>query len=114
MPRHGSESIFVNEQEFYEEFFESRGLTKITQYRPPRLPPITVKVASRFARERYVWKAGDHYYTLASRFYGDPKLWWTIGWFNGKPTEATLKPGDVIYIPRPVSKLLTFLGMGSV
>ena len=68
-------------------------------------------------RDNDIWvmtQDGDRLDLLANQYYGDPKLWWTIGWFNGKPTEATLKPGDVIYIPRPVSKLLTFLGMGSV
>ena len=114
MPRHGSEDTFVNEHEFYEEFFENRGLTKITHYRPPRLPPITPRVASKFTRERYIFKLGDRYHNIASRFYGDPKLWWAIAWFNGKPTEASLKAGDVIYIPRPIGRLMTFLSMGSV
>ena len=114
MPRHGTEDIFVNQDDFYEEFIEGRGLIKIKQYRPPNLPPITVEIASRFTRTRYVWKLGDRYHNIASKFYGDPKLWWTIAWFNGKPTEGTLKPGDVIYIPSPVSRLLTYSTMGSV
>ena len=114
MPRHGTEDTFVNEEELYEEFFDKRDLVKVTQYRSPDLPPITVEVASEFTRQRYVWKAGDRYHSIASKFYGDPKLWWAIAWFNGKPTEAMLKQGDVIYIPNPVSRLLTYSTMRSI
>ena len=114
MPRHGTEDIAVNTEELYEELFERRGLSKITHYRSPLLPPINVKVASRFSRQRYVWKAGDKFYNIANRFYGDPRLWWAIAWFNDKPTEGSLKSGDVIYIPKPINKLLTYLSMGSM
>ena len=114
MPRHGTEDIVTNQEELYEEFFEKRNVTRITHYRPPNLPPITVQIASEFTRQRHVWKLGDRYYSLASKYYGDPKLWWTIAWFNGKPTEATLKQGDVLYIPLEVQRLLTYSRMGSI
>ncbi len=114
MPRHGSENIIVNDNEFYEEFFEQRGLNKIRHYRSPKLPPMTVKVVKSFTRQRHVWTFGDRYYKLANKFYGDPKLWWAIAWFNQKPTEGLIKQGDIIYIPRPISRLLTYLNMGSM
>ena len=114
MPRHGPEEIITNTNDFYEEFFEARGLDRITHYRSPYLPPITVTVARKFSREKYIWKLGDKYYKIAARAYGDPKLWWVIAWFNQKPTEASLKQGDIIYIPKPVSRLLSYLNMGTM
>mgnify|MGYP001202111669 CR=1 FL=1 len=114
MPRHGTEDIVENREELYEEFFDRRDVPKITHYRSPLLPPLDVNIVSRFSRQKYVWKTGDKYYNIANKFYGDPKLWWAIAWFNDKPTEGTLKTGDVIYIPRPINKLLTYLSMGSV
>tara|TARA_R100000951_G_scaffold116723_1_gene130144 strand:+ start:1429 stop:1773 length:345 start_codon:yes stop_codon:yes gene_type:complete len=112
MPRHGTEDLITNRNEFYEEFFEARGVDRIRHYRSPMLPPITVDVIRSFTREKYVWKLGDKYYKIAARAYGDPKLWWAIAWFNQKPTENDVKQGDVIYIPRPINKLLTYLNMG--
>tara|TARA_Y100000592_G_C5429178_1_gene297384 strand:+ start:429 stop:773 length:345 start_codon:yes stop_codon:yes gene_type:complete len=111
MPRHGTEDIITNRNEFYEEFFEARDLDRITHYRSPVFPPMNAGVAKNFTSERYIWKLGDKYYKIADRAYGDPKLWWAIAWFNQKPTEGSLKQGDVIYIPRPINKLLTYMNM---
>ena len=90
MPRHGPEEIITNTNDFYEEFFEARGLDRITHYRSPYLPPITVTVARKFSREKYIWKLGDKYYKIAARAYGDPKLWWVIAWFNQNCNKFTL------------------------
>ena len=114
MPRHGSEDIYVNDKEFYEEFIEKRGLDRLTQYRTPKFPPITTAIRRRFRTIRYIWKQGDKYYKVANEFYGDPRLWWILAWFNQKPNEGLLKPGAVLYIPQPLSKILTFFNFGSI
>ena len=109
MPRHGTENLIENTEELYEEILEGRGLTKITHYRTPRWPKLTAKVRSRFVRQRHTWKLGDKYYKLANQYYGDPKLWWVIAWYNSTPTEASLQPGDVISIPVELEKTLKIL-----
>jgi len=114
MPRHGNEDIFDNNNEFYEEFIEKRGLTKITQYRTPRFPPLTPKVRRGFNTVRYIWKQGDKFYKVANEFYGDPRLWWVLAWFNQMPNEGMLRPGKVLYIPQPLNKILTFFNFGTV
>ena len=114
MPRHGSEKLTRNEEELYEEFFEERGVKGITHYRTPRWPRLTPKVRGRFIREKYVWKLGDSYWKLANEFYGDPKLWWVLAWYNQAPTEGHMKIGTVLYIPRPITKVLSFFNFGSV
>jgi len=113
MSRHGTENTRVNTEEFYEEFLEERGVPRITHYRTPRWPRLTAKVRRRFTRRRYVWKAGDRYWKLANEFYGDPKLWWVIAWYNEKPTEGHVKPGSILYIPLPVGKILSFFNIGA-
>ena len=98
MPRHGTENLFNNSEEIYEEF--------IRQYRTPRLPRLTEQVRTQFNSAVHIWKADDHYWKLAARYYGDSKLWWIIGWFNEKPTEGHLKIGDIVLIPQPIVNIL--------
>ena len=78
------------------------------------LPPITAQVVKQFITEKYVWKTGDRYYTIANKFYGDSRLWWAIAWFNQKPTEGHINQGDLLYIPKPIGKLLTYLNTGEI
>ena len=114
MPRHGTENLFNNSEEIYEEFLEKRDRPFIRQYRTPRLPRLTEQVRTQFNSAVLVWKADDHYWKLAARYYGDSKLWWIIGWFNEKPTEGHLKIGDIVLIPQPIDKLLSFFNYGTM
>jgi hypothetical protein len=114
MPRHGSEDVYVNEEEFYEELFNIRDVPKITHYRTAVWPPVTKELIKQFSNQRHTWKLGDKYYKLASQYYGSPKMWWVIAWYNQKPTEAHAKIGDTIYIPFPINRLLTYFNFGSM
>jgi nucleoid-associated protein YgaU len=114
MPRHGTESLIKNEEELYEEFFEERGVNHITHYRTPRWPPLTAEVRSQLVSVEHIWTLGDRYWKLAHRVYGNPKLWWVIAWYNEKPTEAHLSAGSVVLIPRPIDKVLSYFGYGSM
>ena len=114
MARHGKEDTFINTKQFYEEFFDKRGINRIKQYPTPKFPPLTIRMRRKFTSTRYIWKTGDKYFKIANQFYGDPRLWWVLAWYNQKPTEGMLKVGDVIYIPQPLSKVLTFFDYGSV
>ena len=51
MPRHGREDTFVNRNEFYEEFLEKRGLSRVKQYATPKLPPLTKKIRRKFVSQ---------------------------------------------------------------
>ena len=57
------------------------------------------------------WGLGDRYYKLAHKYYGDPEMWWIIAWYNGKPTEAHLKIGDVVKVPTPLWKIRAAYGV---
>jgi len=59
--------------------------------------------------KKHVWRHHDKFYKLAAIYYGDPKVWWPIPWFNQKPLESDYKPGDVIEIPYPLDELYRFL-----
>ncbi len=114
MPRYGTEEIIENEEEIYEEFFEERDVHKIAHYKTPKWTVLNAKARKQFITTKHVWKFGDKFWKLADRYYGDPKLWWVIAWYNQMPTEANAKKGQIVYIPNPLSSVLSFFYYGSI
>lgn len=109
--RYEQRSIFTNEQEMYQKLFDERGVNLIRQYASPNFRYPTYEEYSSLQIQNTVWQVGERYWKIADREYGDPDMWWVIAWFNKKPTEAHNKIGDVILVPRPLEKILTFLGV---
>lgn len=114
MPRHGTEDLIENKEELYEEFFDERDVNFIVHYRTPKWTPLDAEARSQFATTKHVWKMGDKWWKLASEYYGDPKLWWVLAWYNQSPTEASVKKGQIVYIPRPLNSVLSFFNYGSI
>jgi nucleoid-associated protein YgaU len=113
MSRYDSAKKGINDNEFYEEFREERNIRKIEQYRTPDFPVLTAQIRQRFVTTRHIWKMGDSYWKLASKYYGDPSLWWVIAWYNEKPTESHATAGGVILIPSPVEEVVSFFHYGA-
>ena len=108
--RYNNRPIAKNKNELYETFFEDRGVNHIRHYRTPVIKHLTSKERSRLTTVKVVWSQGDRFWRLASKFYGDPSYWWIIAWFNQKPTEASVKRGEVLLIPTPLNKVLEVAG----
>jgi len=87
----------INNSENYDELFEKRGVTSITQY--------STKVFSTSFKDKTIsyyqhyWSHGDRYHKLASKYYNDYRFWWVIAIFNETPSEGTIRYGDLIKIP---------------
>tara|TARA_R110001583_G_scaffold16538_3_gene67697 strand:+ start:3874 stop:4230 length:357 start_codon:yes stop_codon:yes gene_type:complete len=111
MKRYNNRTTFRNNDELYEKVLEEKDRLYINQYSTPRFPPITAKMKTQLTRQKYVWKTGDTYQRLAEAFYGDAKHWWVLGWYNQKPTDALVKIGDTIIIPKPLDTILQFFGV---
>ena len=109
MSRYANGAPFINNSEFYREFFAERGVGYIRQFRTGRLRHPTIPEMASLERVRHVWKVGDRFYKLAHQYYGDPTLWWVIAWFNLKPTEGHCKTGEMIRIPLPLNRVLEML-----
>ena len=45
-------------------------------------------------------------FKIAFDAYGDTRYWYLIAWWNQKPADFYCKPGDIIYIPRPLKDIL--------
>ena len=97
-----------NSEEVYEELRDSRDSKTVRHYTTPRIPHLTKQKRLRLNRIKHIWRTGDKYWNLAYKHYGDSSLWWLIAWYNQKPTEAHVKMGDTIIIPKPLNKILRF------
>ena len=111
MPRYGDKTPFENSSEFYEFLRQKRGAPRsIEQFNTIMIHNPTPRQRASLKTVNYVWKYGDRYYNLADQFYKDVRYWWVIAWFNARPTEANVRPGDVITIPVDLKTALKVLG----
>jgi len=89
---------------------ESRARKFIDHYSTANLIYPTVEQIQTLNFINHTWKAGDKYWKLSSTYYGSPKYWWIIAWYNKKPIEASLAVGDTLQIPQPLGDLLGMIG----
>lgn len=71
-------------------------------------PEVLANNASIYERTE-LWTAGLKMWKLAADHYGDGRLYWIIGLYNSKPTDAHWSPGDTVYIPHPVELAMKVL-----
>ena len=100
-----------NDSDFYSPLAQKRGLKSIRQ-----MQTVVIKNPEIFERvslntDTYIWKYSDRFYKLAFTYYNDPQLWWVIAWYNGYPTEANVKVGDVLDIPLDLEEIIQVLGL---
>jgi hypothetical protein len=104
--RYVDRPLFRNKDDMYEKFFHRRGKKFIRQYGTGILYYPTVKEIAALTRVQHIWKAGDRYYKLAIKYYGDAQYWWVIALFNRKPTDADVKVGQLLHVPLPLEAIL--------
>jgi nucleoid-associated protein YgaU len=108
--RYLNTKIINNDIEFYEFLRKKRGNIKnIKHYATNILKQPSVSERASLSTTSHIWKFGDRYYNLSHKYYNSTQYWWVIAWYNGYPTEADIKPGDVIDIPIDLEKVLTIL-----
>tara|TARA_R100000152_G_C6715859_1_gene142624 strand:- start:459 stop:803 length:345 start_codon:yes stop_codon:yes gene_type:complete len=106
--RYRNRNIFLNDDRSYKSFFDKRDVTKIEHYDTALLDYPTDEEIRNLEIVNIVWARGISYPKLADVYYGDPALWWVIGWFNKKPIETEVQFGDIISIPLPLEKVLQY------
>tara|TARA_B100000424_G_C22935520_1_gene497810 strand:- start:2241 stop:2573 length:333 start_codon:yes stop_codon:yes gene_type:complete len=99
MSRFNDRKKAFNDEEMYKNLLDDRGVKKIIQYTTPVLKFPDEEELLRIQTVDYTWKQGDRFWRIASKHFGNPRLWWVVAQFNRKPTESHLTPGDVIKIP---------------
>lgn len=100
-----------NEDELYDNLFETRDVKFVSHYTTPEFIKNTSFSVSELELVSHIWKEGDRIYKLAEKYYNDPSLWWVICQYNEKPTESHFKIGDKIFIPLQIEKIIRYLGI---
>ena len=86
----------LNDQQ-YKDLLEDRGIESISYYE-------NYSFSNNFTSEDYavyehIWSHGDKLYKLAIKYYGNREMFWMIGLFNNKPTDAHYAYGDIVLVP---------------
>jgi nucleoid-associated protein YgaU len=110
MPRYKGQRIIKNRLRFYNFLREKRGVVTLRHYGTPMLNNPSVLQRASIAKTNHIWTYGDRYYNLAKQYYNTPTYWWVIAWWNARPTEGHIKPGDIIVIPLNLEEALEVLG----
>tara|TARA_B100000035_G_scaffold294759_1_gene285280 strand:+ start:1638 stop:1979 length:342 start_codon:yes stop_codon:yes gene_type:complete len=105
--RYSRRKIVLNNLERYEPFLERRHRVSIRHYGTYFRTKMDMDVLRSLDKKTHRWQASDKFFKLASVYYDNPELWWVIAEFNQKPTENHCLPGDLIYIPMPVDKVIS-------
>lgn len=96
----------IQNSESMQEALSNRGLNQITHYNTLKLKTLSVSQIRSLTTNTYIWSSNDRFWKLSATYYGDPKYWWIIAWYNKKPIEAMINVGDKILIPFPLDKIL--------
>ena len=110
MGRYSDKPTINNNSAYYRSLVRKRGVKNIVHYGTPILHNPTVAQRSQVRTTAHIWTYGDRFYKLADQFYGDPSFWWVIAWYNGRPTEVDVSPGNVLEIPLDLADALNVLG----
>jgi nucleoid-associated protein YgaU len=107
--RYDDRRILKNDSEEYSGVFKEKKVKYIRQYDTAHFRyPTTAEIQS-LNRLIHIWSTGDRYYKLAGQHYGNPGYWWVIAHYNKRPTEADVQLGDMIYVPLPLEKILSYV-----
>ena len=104
--RNQNRDVLINDTREYIDFLRKRGLQSVKQY--GKMPIYETETYERAALQvvKHIVESGDRMYKLAFEHYGDVSLWWLIAWYNKKPTDFHMKPGQIIEIPLPLKEVL--------
>ena len=107
--RYGNKKKFINSTEHYVELFKERVNNKnLEQYETNISAPLPAALKKSLFEVQHLWQTGDKYWKLAAKHYGNGRYWWIIARYNNRPTEAHVRPGAVLNIPKPLDKILRY------
>ena len=105
--RFSTREIFLNDDKNYKNvFFKNRDVKELYQFDVPRISYPSPEETATLENVLGVWKSTDTLYNVSHAFYGSPKYWWVIAWYNKRASEAEFKIGDQYYVPLPLEAVL--------
>lgn len=109
MSRNKNRKKMVNESIRHQDLRDVREVSWIRHYTTPIMTTLTPVQRASLVKTQHIWKTGDKFYKLASKYYGNPNYWWIIAWYNHAPTEAHVRPGRVLLVPLPLEKVISYV-----
>ena len=107
--RYTRREMFLNNDNNYRKaFFVDRDIEETFQYDTPKISFPNDDVIRSLTNVLLLWSSTDKLYNVANKYYGSPKYWWVIAWYNQAPTESHFSVGDTISIPLPLDRILDF------
>ena len=107
--RYHNTPIFLNDDKQHKNvFFRNRDINETFQYDLSVLFYPSPDAISNFTNVSRIWGATDTLYNLSNEYYGDPKYWWVIAFYNKKASEAEFEVGDLYFIPLPLEDILGY------
>ncbi len=95
-------TFFLPKNARYNKILEKRGIRRGVQIMATPVFNSVMSLDFNIIREtEEIWSTETKLWKLASRHYGDGSLYWVIGCYNLKPTDAHWKIGDIVFIPHP-------------
>jgi hypothetical protein len=88
-----------NDSVLLTKMLEEKNIIFIKHYSSPTFKFPTYDETLKIPIKKEIWKFSDSLSKYAEKHYKNPELWWVIGMFNKKPTDAHFKIGDEFYIP---------------
>ena len=108
--RFKKKKVVLNSSGEYSKILNNRKLKKVSISGTATIRDTLLLVADPIVTERSIlWTQGTKMWKIAADHYGDGRLYWVIGIYNDKPTDAHWEIGDVVYIPTPVEYVVDFL-----
>ena len=104
--RNDNRDLLVNDSEEYSVFLKKRGLQSVQHLSTMKLYELETYEKARLQVVKHVIEFGDRMFKLSHKYYGDTQYWWLIAWYNKRPTDFHLKPGDTVEIPLPLKDVL--------
>ena len=98
---------YTNDDEIYRDFFNKTGASSVSHYAiTPWGDPSSEQFFKKVQLYQHIYKTGDNLSKIAYKYYGSPKYWWVLAWFNTKPTDFHCRIGDTIVIPVPLGEAI--------
>ena len=107
--RYKKNNIRFNDSDLIKKILDYKNISNVLHYRtsPIKLPTDEEKI--KIKTISIVWKRGDRLFKYAEEYYQNPELWWIIGMYNNKPTDAHFSIGDIVYIPVDLNNLFEYV-----
>ena len=109
--RYNKARKLINSSDYYAPLRKSRDKKIIVHHATIKIKNPTVRERAGTKTNTYIWKYGDRLYNLSQQYYGDPRYWWVIAWWNGYGVEGAIKNGAKLYIPLNIEAALRVLGV---